>query len=520
LHASKGGQMTAGSERGTPRGSLHLDKRHGAATFQRGVISVSGGTVVSLAVLLVESVIVARVLPVADMGVYVLFQVVLSLLTIAVDFGFKTSAAQFISAESSFQQQANIVNSLITLRLVVIGAISVPILLAGQPLSGFFQSPGLAELMRYMPIVLLFSNLDELEAGMLQGFHRYQHLALAQILRSALRLTVSTVVLLVMGWGLPGLLISWIVSFAVSSAYQWLAIPVRWRLTIDWNLIRRMLAFGMPLQMTRYLWFAMQRIDTFVISVLIGPVGVAMYDVAGRLPQGLQRLWEAYAAVYHPSLSSKFAQRDLTGSIQLIERSLRLFNFATLFFAWATVLVGKNLIVFLFKQQYAGASTTFVVMSIAFSLSSSINLLGYALTAYGRPGQSFAVNLVRSVISFGGDFALVPIFGFVGAAYATLLSQLVSAPLAWWYLRRERLPVFGSIHLRQFILTAAAAGVYFWLPPISLWMRLALIAVFPVVAVAFSLVSLEDLKLVVPERFLPRPHLGTPIADQAGGTKV
>ena len=485
--------------------------------FRKGVASVGGGSLVGVVALFIEAVIVARALPVDDMGVYVFFQAALALLTISVDLGFRTTAAQFLAAEADADRRARLVSSLLIMRLGVVAVVSIPVMLAAHYLAGAFAMPALASLLRFMPVILLLSSLDELLSGMLQGFHRYRPIALAQVVRSGLRLGLSALVLLVLGGGLSALVVSWVVSFAASALLQFAALPGPRRLELDWREAKRALRFGMPLQATRYLWFAMQRVDTFVLSALTGPVGVAFYDVAGRLPQGIIRLSEAYYAVYHPSLTTRFARGERVAASQLIAQSLRLFGFGLLFLTWGTVLFGREAIVLLFRARYADAAPALVVIMLSLSLATSINLMGYALTASGQPTRSFGVNLLRSTISFGGDFLLIPVFGFIGAAYATLISQLVAAPLAWWFLHRQRLPVYGSVHARQYVASALLLAAFLWLPPLGLGIRLVMLAAFPVLAAALGLIHLSDFSLIIPERFLPWSRRMATTALPTGG---
>jgi O-antigen/teichoic acid export membrane protein len=487
--------------------------------FRRGVASVGGGSLVSVAALFAEAVIVARALPISDMGVYVFFQATLGLLTIGVDLGFRTTAAQFLAAETDPQRRGRLVGSLLVLRLLVVALVSVAIVLAAPHLTAALRMPALGGLLLYLPVILTLSSLDELLGGMLQGYHRYRPLALAQVLRSVLRLSLSALVLLVLGGGLTSLVASWVVSYGASALLQYLALPGPRRLRIDWSEVRRALHFGMPLQATRYLWFAMQRIDTFVLSALTGPTGVAFYDVAARVPQGVTRLSEAYYAVYHPSLSTRFARHERAAASRLIEQSLRLFGSALLFLTWGAILFGQDVIVLVFGARYAEAAPAFVVILLGLTLATSINLLGYALTASGQPTRSFAVNLLRSSVSFGGDFLLIPLFGFIGAAYATLLAQVVAAPLAWWYLRRQGLPVHGHVHARQYVAAGLLLAAFLWLPPLGFGVRLLLLAGFPVLAVGLGLIRPGDVSLLIAERFLPWGRHAPRAAIPSGGAK-
>ena len=86
-----------------------------------------------------------------------------------------------------------------------------------------FAMPALASLLRFMPIVLAMSSVDELISGMLQGYQRYRAIALAQVVRSGLRLGLSALILLVLGGGLTTLVASWVLSFGASALMQYLS---------------------------------------------------------------------------------------------------------------------------------------------------------------------------------------------------------------------------------------------------------------------------------------------------------
>lgn len=458
----------------------------------------------SVAALFLEAVLVARALPLEDMGVYAFFQAALALLTIGVDLGFRTTAAQLLAAEPDSAQRARLTNSLLAARLLLVAALAGPLWLSSLGLPGWLGMPRLASVLPFLPVVLLLASLDELLGGLLQGFHQYRATATSQVLRSVLRLGLTALILFALRQGLAALAVSWIVSYAMSVLQQYTALPVRRRFSLHWPTVRHVIHFGLPLQATRYLWFGMQRIDTFVLTALTGPTGVALYEVAGRLPQGLQRFAEAYFAVYHPSLASRFGRGDRAGGARLIDQSMRLFTTATLLGSWVVLLYGPGVVTLLFGERYASAGPAFVVMTLTFALGSSVNLLGFALTADTRPGDSFKINLLRSAVSLGADFLLIPYFGFIGAAYATLVSQVVTLPLAWWYLRRRGLPAHGWLFVRQVGLAAAMLAAQPWLLVLAWPARLALLFLGPLVARMLGLFRPSDLALVIPAKWLGR----------------
>lgn len=481
------------------------------ASFRLGVLSLGSGSIVTIVVLTLEAVIIARTLSVEDLGLFAFFQAALALLVIVVDFGFRTSAAQLIARRKGFLQE-RITNGLTTMRFAALAGASLVLLLGRIPIARLFNAPRMAELLLFMPAVLVFASLDELQGSLLRGFGRYQRVAGAGVLRGALRLVISSLVLLALGWGLKGLVASWVVSYAAATAYQWNAVPVRRRLWFRWGWARPVLRFGMPLQLIRYVWFASARIQTFILALLVGPVAVAFYEVAARFPRGLRRLSQSLHAVYHPTIAKNFARQEIQAAATLMQRSLRLFYFATILVAWGAVLFGKELITLLFGEQYGAATPAFIILLLSLSLSASADLYGYALTSLGHPEKSLHINLLRAAASVVGGFLLIPRFGFTGAAMAVAASQLISAPLAWLNIHRQGLPAYVGIHVRQMFLVSVCVAATILLPPLGVIIRLVLFLVFMFSAAAFLSVSQDDLALVLPERLLQRawPRALTP----------
>lgn len=470
-------------------------------SFRLGVLSLGGGSVITIFVLMVEAMIIARTLSVADLGAFAFFQASLALLIILVDLGFRTSAAQLIARRSG-SVRAKTTNGLTTIRFAAIAGASLMILLARIPLSRLFNAPRMADLFLLMPAVLLFASLDELQGSLLRGFGRYQRVAAANVIRGAMRLSISLLVLLILGLGVGGLILSWIASYAASTAYQWKAVPVVRRPWFRWSWAKSVIRFGFPLQLTRTLWFAVARFQTFVLALLVGPIAVAFYEIAARIPQGLQGLSQSLYAVYHPTVATHFARREKEAASYLIQRSLRLFYFVTILLAWGAVLFGQEVIVLLFGAQYQEATPALIILLLSLSLSASTDLFGYALTGLGRTGKSLSVNALRAIVSVAGGFLLIPHLGFVGAATAIALSQLISAPLSWLYLHREGIPIFLGTHLRQFLLVAVCVAGMVFIPPLGLVPRAFVFLTFAIIVTAFLSVSRSDLALILPERLL------------------
>jgi O-antigen/teichoic acid export membrane protein len=478
-------------------------RRTSRPSYYQGVVFTGAGTAISIALLFFETMIAARVLDTESYGIYALLLVVVNFLIMIVDFGFVTALTQLIASSEGFRQVALANTALFFRLLIVIGFSSVFWL--GRNLITLQDPSGV--LLRYaafIPLMLLVASLDELLSGVLQGFQAYHHMAIAQIIRSVLRLIISAVLLIVMQFGLLALLSSWIISFLVSSLYQYFVLPLPRRFLWQRPLLREILHFGLPLQGNRLLWFVSGRVDVLLLGVLVGPTGVAYYSVATRIPEALVRLAQSYIMVYFPSVTTLLAEGQRHRARVKLDHSLRLLSFALALVALTAVLFSREIVTLLFSDKYAPSSTAFALLMIALHITVLTTLMGYTLTAAGYPRRSFAQSLVRTVLTTVADLLLIPVLGFVGPALASTIAYYVTNPLCVWLLRRSGIFVTVAPYIKQTVLLWLCVALFWWAQPTNVLYKLAIIVLFLVLNASLSTISAGDLKLVLPNAVTKR----------------
>jgi O-antigen/teichoic acid export membrane protein len=277
--------------------------------------------------------------------------------------------------------------------------------------------------------------------------------------------------------GVLALVLAWSISFALSAAYQLLALPIPLRPSWRPRLLSRMLRFGAPLQLTRILWFASGRVHVVLLATLAGPAAVAYYAVAARIPEALQNLSDSFVRVYFPTMTTMLAGGQRREAAAIMNRSLALISFAGALGALTTALFSRELVGLIFSEKYLASAPALALLMLALHMTVVVNVLGYTLTADGRPGWSLAVDVVRAGASAIGDLLLIPGLGVTGAAAAAAVAAYAGKPLAVWAVRRGGVPAAVAPCLRQTGALLACAGAGWWLDPAPPY-RLLLLALF------------------------------------------
>lgn len=481
------------------------------SAFYRGVLLTGSGTAINITLLFLETLLAVRWLPTEGYGIYVLLLAVVNLGIVVVDCGCKASVTQMI-ARGDPGRQAALANNALIFRLAAVAGLSVLIWLGSDLLSMVDPSRGLAQYVGYVPLLFAVASFDEILSAILQGFQVYRHMAIAQIGRSVLRLCLSAVLLGVYNLGVTALIYSWLISFAASAAYQYAVLPISRRVDYHRPLLGEMLRFGLPLQGTRLLWFTFSRINVLLLGALAGPASVAFYEVAARIPEALQRLYESYNTVYFPTVTALLSAGKRREAVWILNHSLRLISFAAALGALLVVLFGREITVILFSSKYADSSLAFAVLMIALHMTLIGTMMGYTLTSAGYPGRSLSQDFARTALNVVGDLVLIPLLGFVGPALATSAAAYTANPVALWLLRRSGVAVGVGPYAKQTLLLLSFAAFFWWAQPAELVLRVVMLILFILLNVALSTISLDDLSLILPRGILRRLVLSSELA--------
>jgi O-antigen/teichoic acid export membrane protein len=470
------------------------DQRRPAGVRQ-AVMLTSTGAIVTMIFLFLETTLAARLLSTDAFGVYVLVVAVVNFLMMAVDFGVKTAVTQLIARDDG-PSRAAIVNSAILFRLAVVACVWALLWLPRDLFARLDPAGDVLPYLGQIPPMVLVASLDQLLFGMLQGFQAYRPLATAQIVRSTLRLALTAILIGPLGLGVAGLLYSWTISFAASTTYQYWALPVAKRWTCQRAVLAELLRFGAPLQFAGFLWFVFGRIQTLILGAWSGPSSVAYLAVASRIPEALQQVAESYMAVYFPRMTGLLASGQRVEASRMLQTSLRLVSFGAALLALTGVLFGDWITELLFSSRYAASAPAFAVLMVTLHMVLVVNLFGYTLTSAGHPQRSLTVDIVRTGVLVCGSLALIPPFGFMGAAYARLVSSYVGSPVVVRLLRRDGPRVSVEPCLMQTGLLLVCAILAHWAEPLVLKLLLAIL--FVLSNAALRTVTSTDVGLLLP----------------------
>jgi O-antigen/teichoic acid export membrane protein len=208
--------------------------------------------------------------------------------------------------------------------------------------------------------------------------------------------------------------------------------------------------------------------------------------------------------VYFPAVTKLLAEEKRDRARWLLNQSLRLFSFGLALSALISVLYSQQFINLLFSDKYAPSSPVIGLLMIQLHMSVLLSLMGYTLTAAGHPGRSLGQNLVRTALTIVANLLLIPWLGFIGSAYAGLIAHYITNPICVQLVRRTGIQMTASPFVKQTALLWLSVVLFWWLQPTAFLSKVALIVLFLVLNVVLSTISVDDLRMVLPDAVAKR----------------
>jgi O-antigen/teichoic acid export membrane protein len=185
--------------------------------------------------------------------------------------------------------------------------------------------------------------------------------------------------------------------------------------------LREAAPYGLKVQSSNMLWLAWGRVDLLLVYTLIGAASAGRYSIA--LTLGAMTGMPAYALTYtsFPRLA-KATPDERAALMARLVRLATVVTFAAFLVAAAVLPIAIPLAL---GDRFAPTVIPAIVLSAGAVLSSAQWLLARGFAASNEPNLTVLSLTLSVVVMCGLDLILIPLFGLVGAAAASVLAPAV-----------------------------------------------------------------------------------------------
>ncbi|MDJ0789205.1 MAG: oligosaccharide flippase family protein [Myxococcota bacterium] len=390
----------------------------------RNAVGVLATSVVGIPLHLLTSIVLARFLSVEDRGVY---GVAISIITIgSLVFELGWGPATIYRLKRLGLPPARIAGTSLWF-CVVMGGI---VCLGGAPLASFvnerFMSGAPSAVYTLALITIAIHFFWILFASMARGIDRFPLQNGGHVAMNLSRL-LGTVIALVL---LDGSVVAAVVAYLVSQLFGSLIVfvGVVRQTGVDPKLRRQDLIdtqrFGLQSFLARIGVRLHERIDVFMIAFLLDdPREIAYYAVAVAVIAQLKLIPEAISGALYPELAAT-PEEDTGVLAATVARHTLLWVLVTALLAG---LSAPLLIPLVYGDPYTASVLPFLVLLPGTALFTRYRVLSNYFTSLNRQRVNVQTQVVTLVLNIGLNWFLIPRYGILGAALASLASYSAAA---------------------------------------------------------------------------------------------
>ncbi len=452
--------------------------------------------VLNLALGVVVNALLARALGVAHYGQLATILVVFALISYLTDFGVEGVVVREASRDPEHEQEwlgAMLLQRLVVLVPTTLMALVVVLLLAH---SHQMLVAGLI-----LVAALPFNTVGTL--GLVFQLRVNNFVPMLVLTLKSVLLVVAVALILWRGGGL----IAWVLAVALTNVLGALITMIcALRLSEGWPhlarpLLRPLMRAAIPLGIGTLLIVFYAQIDQVIVFELAGSHAAGLYGAVYNVLNQAHFIPISLLTTLSPIIAASWpGQRErMLRAVRLSAEFLTISSLGAL--AFATV-AATPLVRLLFGPSFAAAAPALPVLGGAFVFMCFGYLNGSLLLVLGLQRRLIPIGVAGLVFNVIGNFILVPTVGFMGAAWMTLLTEVLvfvwslTLILRALQIRRPRLGRIGRTIVAAVLLLGALSALRLVSDSLVV-LTLAACLCYPLLLFALRALSLDDLRILV-----------------------
>ncbi|GEM_PF-416191 len=425
--------------------------------FVKGVATILTFQALSLVFGYSLRIFLAKNLSVADYGLFYALISFFTLVQIFRPLGTTTALVKFLPeyiTKKEYENAKSLIIVTLTIQFLTSFSLALLILLLAKFLSlKFFKTIEALSPLQILTLSFLLSFFVDVMRACLQAFKNMLGISIINLTSIALSFTFVTILFLVKGASVEscaiGYLIAGIFTGLLSFKLFLKTFPqfLSARFKLRKSIFKKSLTFGIPALAGGISSFIITNTDTLCLTYLKGLVSVGIYQAALPIARLLLYLVSAISTVFFPMISELYAMKryaDISKAFSLLIKFsfISILPFSAIFLCYPEITIGM-----VFGKKFLQAALPLQILTIAMIFQTLMTIASTTLVGIGKPLLAVKVTSICAAFNLIANIALIPKFGVVGAATATVITFFIGVSVAYKLLNAEMIKHDSSITL-------------------------------------------------------------------------
>ncbi|MEQ1804451.1 MAG: oligosaccharide flippase family protein [Burkholderiaceae bacterium] len=429
------------------------------------VTNYSLGSVLVVIAGLISFPIFTRAFSLEQYGVMSVISTTLLLATVAGKFGMQHSIVRFYAElrAGKFSETEDQFFSTVVLGLAAVGsAVSVLWLIASQLIpESWWGHDGVRGLFALTAGLIAIRVVDSALVNLMRAQQRSGWYSIYNVARRYGVLLSTLLAVFLIFPGLEGFFGGTLVAELLATAWLGYLLLRRRQISlgnVSARLLKSMALFGVPMVAYELGAVVLNLGDRYVIQSVMGAAALGAYSAAYNMCEYVESiLVAAFSQAISPMYTRMWEEQGKEATRAFIERVVHFYVVFAVAIVTCMCLVGADLLILLASQKYAPGAVIIPVVIAAMAIAGSMSFLAAGLYLAKQTKLLMLLLVGCAIFNIALNVVLIPAYGLMGAAVATLASYVALCSAAAW-LGSRTLPIsVPLLSLCKFSLCGVAA---------------------------------------------------------------
>lgn len=206
--------------------------------------------------------------------------------------------------------------------------------------------------------------------------------------------------------------------------------------TINIALLIKLFHYGKYVFGTNFSSMLLQRTDILMIGFFLNPLAVAAYSIATRFSNYIEIPMKAISQIVFPKIVKKFNNGGSQKVGVVFEKSVGLMLLFVVPSSLLLFIFAKPILLIVAGEEYVSSALILRVLLVYSFFKPWGRILGLSLDAIGKPNINFYMLIIALGLNVSLNYFLIPFWGVLGAATATVITALISTGISLKLLAR------------------------------------------------------------------------------------
>jgi O-antigen/teichoic acid export membrane protein len=396
-----------------------------------GVIYV--GLFLELLIAFVAQVLAARYLSVGDFGGLTAGTALLDIGAIVAGLGFASGLTRYFPRIDPGQRRTL---ATVTLAVTAVTSATLGALVAFNAefiAAEVFGNPNVEASIRIFGAAIPFATLLNVIVGGIRGQERSLYWVVVKNFAQPIVRITLVVAAVLYGLGQAGIAGAYAVPYVISAAIGLVLLFRTFpsaRSPLDRALFDDVTRYSVPFIVSGISGFIYRSLDIFLILFFLGDAATGIYGVAYAAVSFMGMLSTAFNFLGAPIASRLESGGEVEYVARMFQSTARWLTIGSVCLLVPLGVFSTEFITVIYQSRYADGGLALTVLAVGFALKNVLSIHNPILESVGR-SKTLSVN---SAVAAGTNLllnvALIPTFGIVGAAFATVVSFVLRDGLA------------------------------------------------------------------------------------------